>query len=89
MMPALEQKTRTGPKAGDGPLDQCADRLWAGHITRYGQSIDALRHLLGSGTVAIGHDDVGTLGGETLGQGPADAVSAACDDDALPFEVGH
>ncbi len=75
-----------GAERGDGPLDQCADGLGAGHIAGYRQTVDALRHLLCPWAVTIGHDDVGTLGGEAFGQGPADAVPAARHDDALSLK---
>ncbi len=77
-----------GTERGDGPLDQCADGLRAGHISRYRQAVDPLRHLLCPRTVTIGHDDVGTFGGEAFGQGTPDAVPAARDDDALSPKVG-
>ena len=83
VMPALEQKTRTGPNVATARSTSAPMASRAGHVTGYGQTIDALRHLLCPWTVTIGHDDVGSLGGEAFGQGPADAVAAAGDDDAL------
>ena len=76
-----------GAERGNCPFHQCVDRLRTGHVTRYRQTVDPLRHLFGPWTMTIGHDDAGALGSEAFGQSSADAVAAAGDDDALPLEV--
>ena len=90
VMPAFEQKTFTGPKASTARSTSAWMASRAGHVPRHRHPADTLRHFLRSWPlVEIGDDHLGPDGGEPLGQGVADPVSAAGDDDALPFEVGH
>ena len=78
---------------GEDRLRQCVDGGWIGNVgddpdDRRGLGADqAFRCLVEQRLFDIGEDQVGTLGGERLGQRAADAVRTAGDDDDPAGEV--